>query len=218
MYRIGVLRTAPDASTDVLARQPLGRQIADRLRREILFGVIGPDDHLTQDSICVRFGTSRIPVRDAIMTLLREGLLQKTRFGIIVAELTDRDLGDIFRIEGVLHGLATRMATQRATDSQLEELDDTNRSIEAALASGKSEVASHLNADFHHRINLLTDSGRMISALRATSAKIDGEYLQRFPEHGQAALLQHRRIVEAMLARDADTASVAMHEHVYVQC
>ena len=61
-----------------LSRRTLADQIAEQLRRDILFGVIGPEDRLTQESVCQRFDTSRIPVRDALQRLMHEGLVEAT--------------------------------------------------------------------------------------------------------------------------------------------
>jgi DNA-binding GntR family transcriptional regulator len=199
-----------------LSRQPLGRQIADQLRRDILFGVIGPDDHLTQEAICLRFGTSRIPVRDAIQQLVLEGILRSTRSRIEVVQLTERDLEDIFRIEGVLHALATRLATERATDEQLASLAAINSSISEAQHNGRIADVAALNEQFHRAINLHANSSRIVAALRATSAKITGEWLHYFPDYGPSTIAEHEQIVAAMQRRDAAGAEALMLEHAAV--
>lgn len=203
-----------NSATPILSRQPLGFQIADRLRREILFGILGPDDHLTQESICQRFDTSRIPVRDAIRTLVQEGFLRSVRARVQVVPISERDLDDMFRIEGTLHALATALATERASEEQVAELAGRCEQIDEAIASGDSVTAAQMNASFHREINRLAGSARVLAALRATSVKIDGEYLHHFPEHGEASSQEHNVIVEAMRAHDPQGASEAMLAHV----
>ena len=196
------------------AKRTLGPQIADYLRREILFGKLGPNDHITQETICLQFGTSRIPVRDAIQQLLHEGFLLQTNYGVRIAELSAQDLEDIFSIEGTLHALAVRLATERASDDAIQALVKINESIKTEAAAHRTDAVAELNETFHRSINKIADSKRLMSALRSASVHISGEYLALFPEDGESAFEEHDLILNAMLARDPDAAAAVMLRHV----
>lgn len=155
-------------------------------------------------------------MRDAVQQLVHEGILRNTRSKIEVVRLTERDLEDMFRIEGVLHALAVRLATERATDQQLASLSDINTAIAEAQAGGRTAEVAALNETFHRTINLQADSSRVVAALRATSAKITGEYLHYFPEYGSSTIAEHEQIVQAMQRRDAAAAEALMLLHVAV--
>lgn len=197
-----------------LTRQTLGRRIADVLRREILFGELTPENPLTQETICARFGTSRIPVRDALQVLTHEGLIESTPSGMRVVALTHRDLEDMYCVEGSLHALATRLATLRASDSALLTLSNINVTMSAAHRAGDQEAVAQANYRFHREINHLAESGRLITVLRSASTKIHGNFLVRFPEDTEPSISDHDAIIAAMRSRDPELASALMFDHV----
>jgi DNA-binding GntR family transcriptional regulator len=193
---------------------PLGVRIADQLRRDILFGTLTPDIRMTQEQICERFGTSRVPVRDALQTLLSQGLIEETPRGLRPVRLTESDLADMFHVEGMLHALATRYATERSSPDQIDELERLNAGMELAYDAKNFAEMSSVNAKFHRQINMLANSPRLIAALRVTTLRIQSNYLERFPERASTALNDHRAIVRAIRAGEADEASNLMLKHV----
>lgn len=209
------MRAETDRERDPLSRRTLADQIADRLRRDILFGKIGADERLTQDSVCQRFNTSRIPVRDALQRLTHEGLLEATQSGLRVVPLTRRDYDDMFAIEGHLHGLASQLMIARADDDEIAELVAVNDQMHAAFKAKDFELVASLNGRFHRAINFLAQSPPLIRLLRANSARIDTEYLANFPHRTARALREHDKFLAAVLDRDAETAAQVMRIHVF---
>lgn len=199
-----------------LSRRTLADQIAEQLRRDILFGVIGPDDHLTQESVCQRFDTSRIPVRDAMQRLMHEGLLESTSTGLRVAPMEKHDFDDIFLIEAHLHALAAQLMVERASDEEIAELVALNDQMRAAHRAKDPELVARLNGSFHHKINVLAKSPSLIRSLRANSVRIDRDYLARFPHRTPRSLREHGEFLKAVLARDAETASDVLRRHIFI--
>jgi len=204
---------SPDG--DRLTRKTLADQIADRLRLDILFGAIDPDERLTQESICQRFSTSRIPVRDAILRLTHEGLIENAGQGLRVIVPTAEDYSDMFVIEGHLHGIAAELVVKRATDEELEALAEINALMHAAIEEKDYERVAAANGRFHRHVNRLSKSRQLLRALRVNSPGIDNEYLVHHPERSQSAVKEHDDFLEAARKRDAEAAARILRNHVF---
>jgi DNA-binding GntR family transcriptional regulator len=210
-----------DVSSDVLTssplqrNDPLGNQIADTLRREILLGALPSGTRVSQQQLCERFGTSRMPVRDALREMVHEGLmtLDSTRH-IVVAPLSKDDLLDAFTIEGVLTGMAAERASQRATASDLESLDRLHAGMLDAAEHMRQSAMVELNWNFHRKINHLSGSRKLIVALRKVSVDLPRDFLEQVPEWNANSNADHARILAAMRARKHKAAGKHMTDHV----
>jgi DNA-binding GntR family transcriptional regulator len=121
-------------------------QIAAVLRRDILFGRLQTGTKRSQQELCNRFGTSRMPVRDALRELSYSGLLTQDDGGhAVVAPLKRTDVLDSFTIEGMLSGLAARKATALATEDQLQALEDPDEKMRAVSRHGDPAGPPTLN-------------------------------------------------------------------------
>src|SRR5262249_14472739 len=146
----------PDAvdgpRSDRIRRSNLSRQIAERLRDDIVHGRIAAGTHLIQDEVCERFGTSRMPVRDALQQLTHEGLLTQQGEQRLVVSLGTDDLEEVHRLVAVLHGWAAGQAAIKASDVELDELAAVCR--QAVETEDRYEFG-RLAMQFHRKINLL---------------------------------------------------------------
>lgn len=204
-------------SSTPLQRDPLGNQIADTLRREILLGVLSPGTQVSQQQLCERFGTSRMPVRDALRELVQEGLmtLDSARH-IVVAPLSKQDLLDAFTIEGVLTGMATERASQRASATDLDSLERLHEAMLEAAQGNHQNAMVELNWSFHSKINHMSGSRKLILALRKVSVDLPRDFLEQVPEWNVTSNADHARILAAMRAGKHKAAGKCMTEHVTV--
>jgi DNA-binding transcriptional MocR family regulator len=91
-----------------------GAKIVRQLRLEILFGHLQPGQILSQEDLCLRFETSRMPVRDALLQLAHEGFLERlSGHRLRVVKLERIDFLDMIWIEATVHALAVKRATER---------------------------------------------------------------------------------------------------------
>lgn len=209
---------ASDALSSVpLQRDPLGNQIADTLRREILLGVLSSGTQVSQQQLSERFGTSRMPVRDALRELVQEGLmtLDSARH-IVVAPLSKQDLLDAFTIEGVLTGMAAERASQHASVADLDSLERLHEAMLEAAQGNQQSAMVELNWSFHRKINHMSSSRKLISALRKVSVDLPRDFLEQVPEWNVNSNADHARILAAMRAGKHKTAGKHMTEHVTV--
>jgi DNA-binding GntR family transcriptional regulator len=209
--------SAPDVLTSppLQRTNPLGNQIADTLRREVLLGVLPSGTRLSQQQLCERFGTSRMPVRDALRELVHEGLmmLDNARH-IVVAPLSKEDLLDAFTIEGVLTGMATERASQRASAADLGSLDRLHGAMLDAAEHMRQGAMVELNWSFHRKINHMSGSRKLIVALRKVSVDLPRDFLEQVPEWNVNSNADHARILSAMRAQKHEVAGRYMTEHV----
>jgi DNA-binding GntR family transcriptional regulator len=219
------METGYDVETVVrsVQRTPLGSQIADALRQDILFGRLLPGTRVAQRQLCEQFGTSRMPVRDALRTLLHEGLLiLDAGQHMVVAPLSKSDLIDAFLIEGTLTGLAATRAAALSTPADLSELDTLHRQMLSATngAKGVNGQASSLksmadlNWVFHRKINQMSRSRKLLQALRVVSIDVPRDFLERLPEYHARSNDEHARILTAMRSKNAAKVGDLMAKHV----
>jgi DNA-binding GntR family transcriptional regulator len=202
-------------SPSTLNRQSLGSQIAHHLREEIVLGRLAAGTPVSQQWLCERYGTSRMPVRDALVKLTAEGLIVTTRGGhSVVARLTPDDILDVFEIEAIVHGRAARRAAGRAEDGDVIELRELHEAMVASERGGDLERLTDLNWNFHKRINALSGSAKLIAMLRTLSLNIPQTYLLELPDWASETNRDHAGIVAALAARDGDAAEALVAEHV----
>jgi len=197
-----------------ISREPLGSQIANAVRDEIFSGRLPPGTHLSQEEIRKQFGTSRIPVRDALMMLASEGLVVELGSGRVqVAGLSRRDLEDVFLIEGFLHGLACKRAAERITDPELVELRGLHERLAAAVESGDADFVAELNWSFHRRINQISGSAKLIAALRPLALSMPRGFLAMVPNWAPKALQMQEQLLSALADRDGAKAEEISSSH-----
>jgi DNA-binding GntR family transcriptional regulator len=155
-----------------------------------------------------------MPVRDAIRTLLYEGLLEATSRGVRVTRITRRDLTDAFRVEALLHSLASVMVTERARDADIETLKCLNNEMTSAYQCGDEHFVDEFNERFHRTINQLAESPRLVAAIRVTSVGVQRVFVHKFSSQTPLWLQDHVTILNAMFERDKTSVYERMKIHV----
>lgn len=196
-------------------RSSLGSQIAEQLRNDIIFGRLAAGTPVSQQQLCEDYGTSRMPVRDAIRQLQYEGLIVNTDGGHhVVAEQTPQDLTDAYRVEAMVHGLAARRATEMATDGDIDQLEQLHHAMVQAVEDQDLEAVVELNWRFHRQINKMARSAKLMAIIRSVSLSIPRGYLLELPGWASRANLEHEQIVEALRNRDSDRVVDLIVSHI----
>lgn len=200
---------------DAISRSTLGRQIAEAIRRDIVYGHLAPGTRLGQLQLCARFGTSRMPVRDALRQLTYEGFLTDDgRQHSVVAKMRRQDIEDTFHLEGMLHGFAARRVAERGNPAELAELTAIHQAMAAAESAGNAQLFADLNWQFHRRVNQLADSPKLVAALRTLALSMPRDFVVEFPEWARDANTEHSELIDAMLANDGERVEKLMRTHV----
>jgi DNA-binding GntR family transcriptional regulator len=192
----------------------LGKQVATAIRKDIIAGAIPPDSILVQERLCETYDVSRIPVRDALITLLHEGFVARNhRNQMVATRFSTDDVIDTFQIEALLCGFGARRAAANLTDDDLERLDGLLRRAELAGDPPERSVAAPVAWEFHRIINRGASSPRLTAALRAVTITFAQDHMREVPEWWRESRRHHREILEALAARDADEAEHRMRRH-----
>jgi DNA-binding GntR family transcriptional regulator len=134
--------------------QPLMRtmsgQLTTRIRDKILGGVYAPGSALLQDSIAAEFGVSKIPVREALVRLRAEGLIDiEAHRGFRVRPLSAAEVDEVFRLRLTLEPEAAAIGAKVAKDEDRAAARDALRALDAALAAGALGDIGGFNSAFH---------------------------------------------------------------------
>ena len=181
---------------------------AEELRNRILTGGLAPGTRLDLDGLCAEFGASRTPIREALLELSYEGLVEVApRSGITVIGLSPRDVLDNFAILGTLAGKAAEWAAARITDEELSEIR-----ILADAVGGDDLVGA--NWRFHRAVHLASGSPRILALIRQTVGIVPTNFFDVFPDQGQHSASDHDELVAALARHDGPAARAAAERHV----
>ena len=182
---------------------------AEELRNRILTGGIAPGTRLDLDALTVEFGASRTPIREALLELSYEGLVDVApRSGVTVIGLSPRDVLDNFAILGTLAGKAAEWAAARITDDELDHI----RQLSLAVHHGDDLVAA--NWQFHRAVHRASGSPRIVTLIRQTVGVVPTNFFDVFPDQEQHSTADHDEIVAALARRDGAAARTAAERHV----
>lgn len=201
-------------STLVVRPQPRGglaEDVAFYIRELILTGAIKPNSHIDQEAIGEALGVSRSPVREAIVVLGQEGLLEVLpRRGAQVANITRADVIDHYELFGLVSGRAAEIAAESISEGDLVVLREIHDAFEPA---GVADMSA-LNGEFHRIINRLAPQRTrwLLGLLERTVPSRYYEFAGGWDAH---AVTHHAEILGALLARDGKAARQAMEHHLH---
>ncbi len=194
-------------------------RVYDDLREAIIGGEYTPGERLRTEALAERFGTSRTPVREALVLLEGDGLVElEPRRGAVVRSFDAADLVDLYEVRAILEARAAQLAALRLTREDLDALDATCDRAESVAGSGKVAIETLIasNDEFHRVIVEASGSARLTAALR-TVAGIPRPFKAAFWKNGAErtrSLSAHREIVAALRSGSAERAESAMRLHV----
>lgn len=195
---------AGNAANDLTAQD----LVLGSMREAILMAALPPGTRLRQEKLAELFGTSRIPVREALRALEYEGLVRSMpRRGFTVTELDADDIEEVYDLRILLEGHAVRLAVPLITDEDLVALEGLY-ALMVAAASGDEQLAARER--FYSRLYSITGRARLVGLIGRLRQEIARSLrwptLQHAPEH-------HERFFEAIRSGDADGAAAQLASH-----
>jgi DNA-binding GntR family transcriptional regulator len=203
------------------AREPLTRNAsavaAELIRAAIVDGRLEPGRRLKEEELARELGISRTPVREALLVLHTEGLIEATpNRGAAVRTYQAEDLDDLYQLRAVLEGFAARLAAARISPDTVGEL---RASCERFVALRAEQDVTELvaeNVRFHDLILESAGSERVTLMVRSVVQLplVYRSYHWYSPEQKLISEHYHRQLTAALAARDAERAEIVMKEHV----
>ena len=182
-------------------------RVRDLLEEAILEGDLKPGERLRAEALAQRFGTSRTPIREALLQLEAQGLVDvEPNRGAVVRSFDRDDLFDLYQLRALLEPRAAALATPRISEQDIEALH--------ALCEAEDHMAA--NEAFHRIILEAAGSPRLLDAMRAATG-IPRTFRSVFwhdERQREESLMCHRRLVAAFNARDAELAEAVMRMHI----
>jgi DNA-binding GntR family transcriptional regulator len=200
----------------------LGEEVTRYLRDSILTGEYRSGQRIQVEELASRLGVSAMPSREALTTLLNEGLLiALPRRGYRVADITSQDIEDVFAIHSYTAGLLGERAAKLIQPDQIAFLRELNERCEKVANSKrtdaqKAEEVGDLNFEFHRVINEIPDAPRLRWFLRAALRYVPRHFYQQVPTWASTAIAGHAEIVDALERRDAKAARRLLTDHIQV--
>jgi DNA-binding GntR family transcriptional regulator len=211
----------PEPLDSSLGRQykSLSELVYQRLRNHILWGTIRPGSILSVRKLSEQFGVSPMPVRDAVLRLATEDLVEVApRSSTRVARVSPERVKEMFEVRSRLEAFAARLAVPHLTPADLIYLEKLPERLDCAAAANRAEEWHRLNEELHLFIfqkcgnsllqrmtqDLWERNFRHLSGRAATQAKF---------RHRRSK--EHRRIVNALIRRDSNDVEAAWRDHVW---
>lgn len=210
----------PDFEVNMNEYLPLRDVVFNTLRQAILRGELKPGERLMEIQLANKLGVSRTPIREAIRKLELEGLvLMIPRKGAEVADIKEKNLRDVLEVRSALETLSVRLACERITDEQIEELKRAAKEFKFTLKSGDITKIAEADVKFHDVIYEATENKKLIQLLnnlREQMYRYRMEYLKDRKSHSRLAA-EHEEILAALENRDEAAAVKVMRYHVEQQ-
>jgi DNA-binding GntR family transcriptional regulator len=205
------------AAPEFATRPQLAVDVARFVRRRIFQGGYPAGEFLRLDQLAAELGISVTPVREALLTLCAEGLLnQEPRRGFVVLPVTRQDVADVATVQAFVGGELAARAAARVTDEQLAQLVSLQTDLEAAYAGGDGERTVRLNHEFHRAVNVAADSAKLTQFMSSITRYAPESVFPTVAGWPEQSVADHRRIIDALAARDPEAARAAMADHFTV--
>ena len=204
----------PDAAEPLST--PAYARVRERIRADILAGGWQPGRHVTLAELAARHGVSLSPVREALLHLQGEGLVElRQHRGAVVPLLDAKLFADLYDLRGALQAILTRRAAERADAAQLAEVARHEADYAAAAERGDAAAALEANEAFHDAIDTAADNPQVAALLKVRTAFVNAVRLRLGfgPARMREAAAQHSIILRAIAARDPEAAAVAAFAH-----
>ena len=188
-----------------LLRPTSTQQVADYIRRQIFEGKLRVGERVPQDEIAAELGVSRVPVREAVIALDREGwvMIQPHR-GAFVVGLDENSTRDHYELLGRVYGYGAHRTAERATPEQIAALAAVHRKLQAAT---DPHEFSQLNMEFLRRLVSMAASRRVSATVRLMAVSIvPGDFFAEVPDAIRIHKRHMRVIMKALKAGDGETA------------
>jgi DNA-binding GntR family transcriptional regulator len=201
----------------VIASASLVDAAYQQIRQRILDNVWPPGHRALEQEVALALGMSRTPVREAIMRLRNEGLVEVIpRHGLRVLPVSPNDMREIYQILTALECMAAELLARRQpSEAELKPLIDANKAMDKALRADDLDAWAAADERFHaHFLELAGNRQLQATVLnywdRAHRARMFTLRLRPKPVNSTK---EHMRMVERLRAGDAEGAVAVTRAH-----
>ena len=194
----------------------LADQVLDHLENDILSGKYRRGEILTESKLSAELGVSRTPIREALRRLEQEHIIEESGKGSVVIGINEKDLEDIFMIRKSLECQVAALAAKNRTEEQLKQLREALEFQEFYLNKKDPDQIKLMDSRFHETLYKLSGSTAFYDTLVPLHKKIQ-KYRRASvtnSSRAEASVAEHRKIYEAIEAKNTALAAKYASEHV----
>jgi len=191
------------------------------LKKSILNLDFHPGEQLHIEDFTQKLEVSRTPIREAFLRLATEGLIDvRPRVGYFVSTITEQDIRDLFEVREIVETRAAKQAAEALTDEELEKLKALMQESEQAVKDRDFETYIENDVKFHDYLQKHVGNKRLLSVMDSLNDQTHRERVlsTRSRLNIEQTLVEHNRIVEALVIRDGNSASKYMSDHLQNVC
>ncbi|MFD1848883.1 GntR family transcriptional regulator [Oceanobacillus bengalensis] len=198
-------------------QEPYYIQFYHMIKKMIFDGKYLPGERINETQLAKEFNVSKSPIREAVRLLEKEGLLVIENGKVVVYKPTLKDVEEIYYCRMALESFAVKLVTKLASDSELEEIQQTLQATEEAIKAKKdSNTIINLNEQFHRFILTFTKNDRLQKQVNDLKGLINYFRVLNFKGERRAEeiLEQHRGIYTLIKQREEEKAANEMIKHL----
>lgn len=199
------------------AYKPLRDVVSEALRQAIKDGVLKPGERLMEIQLADELGVSRTPIREAIRKLELEGfVVMVPRRGTYVADISLKDISQVFEIRGALEELAAGLAAERITPDELESLERILVEINEYMANDNFDKIVDADVRFHDILYHASRNQRLVDILHNLREQMlrFRSISMHYPGRLAATWEEHRHMVENIAQHNSAMARKVAKKHM----
>jgi DNA-binding GntR family transcriptional regulator len=200
-----------------LTHRTLNQKAYIQLREMILNGSLARGEQIDERRLAAELDVSRTPLREAIGQLVTEGIIEYRPYkGTSVRSFTAKQVNDLYQVRKALEALAVRLAIPKLSQEDIEDIRAILDDVHQALERGDIEAYNTADRRFHNAIVEITANETLMDSLNRLAAQIQmvRTIANRDPHVVERTAKERPLILNALEARDADTAARLMEEHI----
>ncbi|RXF66976.1 GntR family transcriptional regulator [Hansschlegelia zhihuaiae] len=199
--------------------QSLHGELLTALRDHIVEGNLADGARVPERELCVRFGVSRTPLREALKVLASEGLIDLLpNRGARIRPLRPQDVRELFDVMGGLEALAGRLACEKATDAEIAGVERLHYEMYGFYLKRDLHGYFRCNQEIHLAIVAAARNATLSETYAGLAARLRrqrysanlGEHRDRWGE----AMREHEEILDALQRRDGRALADILHGHL----
>ena len=209
--------TAPEA----IQRKSLHQELVDRLQLLVISGELTPGAKVPEKTLCIRFGVSRTPLREALKVLASDGLVRlEPNRGAWATQVTIGEVQEVFPVLGALEALSGELACNSITEDEIAVVSDLHEQMIRSYEIRNLDSYFAINQQIHRAILLAARNDTLITSCQALSLRMQrARYLANMTEgRWYEAVQEHEDILKFLVDKDGKSLARTLLHHMDAKC